>query len=344
VDSVASPYLIDDIRAQAESLQRLLDHEPTPALRTFARERMLRDFDRIVITGMGGSLLSSYPTYLALARAGHAVWHIDTAELIREAPALITPRSLVWIVSQSGRTGEALTLIDMIALHRPFVLVTTNEPESPLAGAADLVVPLRAGAELVTSTKTTIATFAIGALLVAGALGGTEPSLAGAPAALAAYLEDADETIETIAGLVPEAGGTIVFGRGASYASALMGALTMKEAARVPAEGMTTGAFRHGPLELAGPGLRLIALAGQPATRESTARLAADSARLGSSVAWVGPDGPAEVAVLPSPALDGAARPIGEVVTIQLVTVALARRAGYEPGTFRHIEKVTTIE
>ena len=35
-----------------------------------------------------------------------------------------------------------------------------------------------------------------------------------------------------------------------------MGALTLKEAARFPAESLQTAQFRHGPLELASPGLR----------------------------------------------------------------------------------------
>jgi glucosamine--fructose-6-phosphate aminotransferase (isomerizing) len=40
----------------------------------------------------------------------------------------------------------------------------------------------------------------------------------------------------------------------------------------------------------------------------------------------------------------GAGRAIGEIVALQLLSVSLAEQAGIEPGVFRHLEKVTTVE
>ena len=57
-------------------------------------------------------------------------------------------------------------------------------------------------------------------------------------------------------------------GRGSARAAAEMGALTLKEAARMPAESLQAAQFRHGPLELAGPKLAVIVIATEPRTRD----------------------------------------------------------------------------
>src|SRR5206468_373605 len=77
---------------------------------------------------------------------------------------------------------------------------------------------------------------------------------------------------------------TIVLGRGPARAAAEMGALFLKEAAGIPAEGLETGQFRHGPLELAGPDLAAIVVATEPETGAIDLALAAELSRTGSSV------------------------------------------------------------
>ena len=61
-------------------------------------------------------------------------------------------------------------------------------------------------------------------------------------------------------------------GRGSARAAAEMGALTLKEAARMPAESLQAAQFRHGPLELAGPKLAVIVIATEPAHPRPGAR------------------------------------------------------------------------
>jgi hypothetical protein len=51
-----------------------------------------------------------------------------------------------------------------------------------------------------------------------------------------------------------------VIGKRDNTATALAGGLILKEAAKVPAEGYIGGEFRHGPLEIAGPGLTAVLL------------------------------------------------------------------------------------
>ena len=122
--------------------------------------------------------------------------------------------------------------------------------------------------------------------------------------------------------------------------------MILKEAAKCPAEALSTGQFRHGPLELADERLTAIVLAGHTDyDRDRNRRLAADIRRFGGRVVWA--DDPA-VTRGPGLALasgdDGVGRALAEIVALQLVSVGIAEQTGVEPGVFRHLEKVTTVE
>ena len=78
-----------------------------------------------------------------------------------------------------------------------------------------------------------------------------------------------------------------------------MGALTLKEAARFPAESLQAAQFRHGPLELAGPTLAVMVVATEPATRELELRLAGELAEAGAAVLVISQDGEAPDGALP---------------------------------------------
>src|SRR5689334_1512030 len=100
-----NPYILD-ILSQPEALQTAIERfDPSP-LDPLAAAIQRGDFDRIVLSGMGGSLYASYPTWLTLAAAGlPAIW-VDTAELIHHTPGLVASRTLLWLFSQSGKSAE----------------------------------------------------------------------------------------------------------------------------------------------------------------------------------------------------------------------------------------------
>ncbi len=72
--------------------------------------------------------------------------------------------------------------------------------------------------------------------------------------------------------------------RGHGRPAAEMGALTLKEAARFPAESLQTAQFRHGPLELASPALGAVVIAVEPATEAIDLGLAGELVESGAAV------------------------------------------------------------
>jgi glucosamine--fructose-6-phosphate aminotransferase (isomerizing) len=127
-----------------------------------------------------------------------------------------------------------------------------------------------------------------------------------------------------------------------SACSALFGALMLNETAKLPAEAFLGGEFRHGPIELAGPGLTAV-LFGSGVTDPSLTGLGEDLLSSGSRVLHLDP-GPSPVGCLS--VSTNATGPLGRAVCGaklgQLLSVELARARGIEPGVFRFGSKITT--
>ncbi len=82
-----------------------------------ARALLTRDWERIVLTGMGSSHYVGLPTWRALVGTGRAAWAVDTGDLL-ENPALLTRDTLLIATSQSGASGEIVELLDRTGAGR----------------------------------------------------------------------------------------------------------------------------------------------------------------------------------------------------------------------------------
>jgi glucosamine--fructose-6-phosphate aminotransferase (isomerizing) len=107
---------------------------------------------------------------------------------------------------------------------------------------------------------------------------------------------------------------------------------------------MNTADFRHGPMELASPRLMVLMLAGAPGTIALNRELALDVSRHGGRVLWLASQTDALLPFVPLPDVDEAARPLVEILPLQLLSIVMARRNGFEPGVFRNVSKVTVAE
>src|SRR6478672_1821760 len=247
----------------------------------------------IVFTGMGSSYDACYPAVTALGSAGVATTMLDAAELLHFRLPAVTADTLVVCVSQSGRSAETVRVAQALSERtaRPRIVAVTNGTDNPLAALSDVHLDTRAGEEHGPSTMTFAATLVL-MDAVAGALGAESRDGAEAAADDAErLLESADATAETLADWLDDRPVLTLLARGGARAAAEMGALTLKEAARFPAESLQAAQFRHGPLELAGRELAAIVMACEPATRAHDLGLAGELAAAGSAVLVVGPGG-----------------------------------------------------
>ncbi len=188
------------------------------------------------------------------------------------APSLFTmyphsPRlhnSLVIGISQSGQSPDIVSVIDEGRRQGAITLAITNDPGSPLALAAELVLGIHTGPERsVAATKTyTAQLLALAALSVA--LAGNKEAdlaeLAGVPGAVQSVLGLESEA-ERIAGRYASLDRCVVLGRGYNYATAQEWALKLKELSYVFTDVYSTADFRHGPIAIVEPGFPVLAVA-----------------------------------------------------------------------------------
>jgi len=304
-------------------------------------------YAKIVLTGMGSSLHALHPLQLRLVRAGHTAMLVETAELIHAQADLLDDRTLLVVVSQSGRSVEVVQLLERLAARAqpPFVIGVTNTADSPLAKGARAIVWMRAGQEYSVSCKTSLATL-VALEWLGGALGGEDPGavlreLEQAAPAAQSYLAEWRRHVEQLMGELRGVRDLFITGRGASLAAAGTGGLIVKESAHFHAEGMSSPAFRHGPFEMISAEVFVLVFAGDPATAALNAALVRDVRAAGGRAALVG--NAEEPGVFRLPAVPACVRPVVEMLPVQMVSLALGALAGREPGRFERGTKVTTI-
>jgi glucosamine--fructose-6-phosphate aminotransferase (isomerizing) len=133
-----------------------------------------------------------------------------------------------------------------------------------------------------------------------------------------------------------------VTGRGASLATTGTAGLILKESTRRPAEGMSSAAFRHGPLEVIGPHVLVLVLAGEARVNAQNRRLYEDILGGGGRAVWLAPHATSSGA-LDLPEVCSSLLPMVEILPVQMLSLALAARDGREAGRFEKASKVTLV-
>lgn len=306
-----------------------------------SRER----YQRIVLTGMGGSYFGLHPLCLDLAASGWNPLMLETSELIHYYSHLLEPTTLVVAVSQSGKSAETVRLLEMNT-RRATVIGVTNWADSPLARDADFAVLTAAGDEYSVSCKTYVTTQlalqTVGAVLCGCNATERLQEMKAAPSLVGGYLSQWENHVAELAELLREVRDVFLVGRGPSLAAALTGALTIKESTHFHAEGMSSAALRHGPFEMLQAGIFVGVFAGEQKTLALNEGLVRDVEGTAARAAMFSPDAPRSSCRFPQAA--EALRPIVEILPVQMMTLALAALANREAGKFERATKVTVVE
>jgi glucosamine--fructose-6-phosphate aminotransferase (isomerizing) len=253
----------DEILEQPGSARRLLELEAERVERIAAAVNE-RSVDFVMVAARGTSDHAAiYAQYLFAVRHGLVV--------ALAAPSTITyygaePRldhALVLGISQSGRSPDIVGVVETARKQGALTLALTNDPDSPLAAAAELLIDLRAGPErAVAATKTYVAELVALARLSVALRPDPEgtAALEALPEQLAMALES-ESAAEKAAARLASMSWCAVLGRGFEYATAREWALKLKELALVLADPYSSADFRHGPVTLVEPGFPVLAVA-----------------------------------------------------------------------------------
>src|SRR5216683_2892451 len=194
-------------------------------------------------------------------------------------------------ISQSGSSEDLVESAAMARAAGALTAALVNTPQSPLAVACDVVLPMAAGPELsIAATKSFVASLA--ALLRLTALWAADGGLRSAVDRLpervaAAGALDWSPALDVMA----PAASLIAIGRGPTLAIAREAALKLKEVANLHAEAFSGAEFQHGPMALVSTSYPILVLMPSDAAAEGLRRLAGDLIGKGAQVFTAAPDG-----------------------------------------------------
>jgi glucosamine--fructose-6-phosphate aminotransferase (isomerizing) len=269
----------------------------------------------------------------------------------------------VIVLSQSGETSDTLAALREARRRGQKTLAITNVEDSTMAREADLSMPLAAGREkAIPATKSFTCQLTVLALLAlyegvslnllgADALAGRLRELAAVPEALEAQLPAWETQMAALASKYCNATTFLYLGRGIHYAIAREGALKLKEASYIHAEGYPTGELKHGPNALVSEQVPLVVLAtvdysleGSVLRYEKTLQLLRDMKAQGARVIALANVDDAQVAELVSDCIFVQAAPehllpISEVVPLQLFAYFMAIEHGVNVDHPRNLAK-----
>jgi glucosamine--fructose-6-phosphate aminotransferase (isomerizing) len=267
------------------------------------------------------------------------------------------------VLSQSGETSDTLAALREANRRGQHSLAITNAKASTMARKADVSMPLGAGVEkAIPATKSFTCQLAVLFLLGLyeaqrlGRMDGAELAaniarLQSLPGSIENQLDGWRDQMATLAHKYSSANTFLFLGRGIHYAIAREGALKLKEASYVHAEGYPVGELKHGPNALVSDSVPLVVLAtvdralkASVLRYKKTLELLRDMKAQGAKVIAVANAGDTQVAALVTDyvAVQTATEyllPIAEVVPLQLFAYFMALEHGVDVDRPRNLSK-----
>ena len=219
-------------------------------------------YGMIYITGSGTSYHAGLAAQYAISTLTRFVTSlIPASEFPSWIPSSSTRRPLLIAVSQSGESSDVLAAAKVASEKDMDILAVTNTQGSSLMKMAKYTLLTRAGKEsAVTATKSHVAQL-LALFLLAAQFAETDGNeavdpkqlrgqLFRTPEIIAETISSVDRQVQKLAREYCHQNFFFLLGSGPNYATALEGALKLKEACNIFAEGFATREFLHGPIQL----------------------------------------------------------------------------------------------
>jgi glucosamine--fructose-6-phosphate aminotransferase (isomerizing) len=233
---------------------------------------MLDAIKKVYIVACGTSWHAALIGKYMIENLARVPVEVDVASEFRYRKPLITPESLMIVITQSGETADTLAAQREAKHLGAKTLAICNVVGSTSSREADSVFYTHSGPEIGVASTKAFLTQVMSVYLLAVALGRIRgvisekesrdllQDLVLLPGKIEKALT-ADDRIKAVAKEFFRARGFIYLGRGINYPIALEGALKLKEVSYIHAEGYPAGEMKHGPIALIDEDLPVVVLA-----------------------------------------------------------------------------------
>lgn len=286
---------------------------------------------------------------------------IDFASEFRYRKVVITERTVVLGISQSGETADTIVALEKAKKKGAKVLGICNVVGSSIARLTDAGVYTHVGVEIgVASTKAFTGQLAIVymmALLIAKEKGSLEfekykhlvEEFDQIPDKIEQTLKNTYTAVEQVSAACRNASSMIYLGRGLNYPIALEGALKLKEITYIHAEGYPAAEMKHGPIALIDENMFVVFIAPKDKTYEKIVSNIQEVKSRGGKVVALVTEGDKTIAnmadyTIEIPETDKIFTPILNIIPLQMLSYQVAKLRECNIDQPRNLAKSVTVE
>src|SRR6478672_3720225 len=359
-------FMLKEIHEQPEALAQSIAGRVTKDGRINVEEiagmlGTLQAVDRIELVACG----SAYYAALIGAAALQAWIGIPVRATVgsefRYSPPPLDERTLIIAVTQSGETADTIAPVRLARERGCPVIAVTNTVGSAITRESDAVLFLQAGPEMAVAASktfvtqvTTLVILAAGIAKLRGTL--TDEAEEALVSALRALPDGAARALELnaprardLARRYVNSRGFMFVGRGASYPTALEGALKLKEISYVHAEGYPAGELKHGPISLLDAECPLVAVATRSSIYEKLISNVMEGRARDAKVIAVATEGDERIERIADdvcwvPDTHEILSPVLGIIPLQLFAYHVALARGTDVDQPRNLAKSVTVE
>ncbi len=353
-------FMLKEIHEQAQSLRDALR---TEQIYYDQFSRKILEADKVFIVACGTSYHAGLVGSIALAKiAGINARAVIASEFSEEALDLVTSKTAILAISQSGETMDTLNAVRDAKAKGATVLSVLNVLGSTLMRLSTVYIDQNAGPEVgVASTKAFTSQIAV-LLRLAATIGRKkgevsakeiselESALHRTPALIQSILNTRIDEVKRIAEECDDASSICFLGRGINVPTALEGRLKLLELSYIPAIAYPAGESKHGFIALIEEGFPVIFVAPNDDTHKRIVGNIMEMKARGARIISIIEEGDEEVRNLSdrvveiSESLPSLVTPLVYVVPLQLLAYYLSVLKGHDPDYPRNLAKSVTVE
>jgi glucosamine--fructose-6-phosphate aminotransferase (isomerizing) len=271
-------YFEQEILAQRDTIGLAVDLALGMEALSDLAERRWR---RVLLLGCGSAHIACLAAKASFERWTRLPTDAVLANEAATSEAWIDDGTLVIAVSQSGETADTLLASEALVAQGATLVAVTNAPHGSLSRLARRVCPLGVGQEVSVASTKAYTAMLVRLTLLAAELGMRQRQLPLAdfrcvvaaaralPSGVAAALATRDR-IASAASRWRERTDFLFMGRGYDHATALEGALKLRELSYRSALGIAAGELKHGSIAVLDSCFPVIALATDTRSRQKT--------------------------------------------------------------------------
>ena len=358
-------FMLKEIHEQPKAIKdtltsRVLKNTPIQLEDIKLTKEELEAFDRVFIVACGTAYHAGLVGKTIIEKLAKIPVEVDIASEFRYREPLITDKSLLIVVSQSGETADTLAVLRDAKRVGAKVVAITNVVGSSVSREANNVIYTWAGPEIaVASTKAyetqLIAFYILG--IYFGELKGTidknlaeelKNELLILPEKVKVILNKKDE-LQKYASKNYMVKDLFFLGRGLDYAVSLEGSLKLKEISYIHSEAYAGGELKHGPIALVEEGTPIIALLTDDKLKDKMISNIREVVTRGSKILVIANEGDDEAnkicdEVIYIPRTHKLLTPVLSVLPLQLIAYYMAKQKGCDVDKPRNLAKSVTVE